>query len=92
MASLGGLKYGITYSITVNSQNTGIYGQLQINSDGSAPEKACMRQNELVYITETLVIILGMEQHEKEGLVYILGVVALIVLILGLASLTHVVL
>ncbi len=65
---------------------------MQINSDGSAPEKACMRQNELVYITETLVIILGMEQHEKEGLVYILGVVALIVLILGLASLTHVVL
>lgn len=33
-----------------------------------------------------------MEKHEKEGFIYILGVVALIALILGIASLTHLIL
>jgi hypothetical protein len=34
----------------------------------------------------------GMEEHEKEGAIYILGTIGLVVLILILASLTHVIL
>jgi hypothetical protein len=39
-----------------------------------------------------LLYFMPMEKHEKEGFYYILGVVVLIAAIVGLASLTHVIL
>lgn len=41
---------------------------------------------------ESIIYFLDMEKHEKEGAIYILGAIGLVVLILILVSLTHVIL